>query len=104
MTFPIRAVVEDNPKLGITGNMSLDFPRIPLGTTVSRYVEMRNTWEYPVKVVPEIEGEIAWRVVSPMEPVYLDVDEFRRFNVSLDGSPPEGEYFGTLTLNIYRDI
>ncbi len=99
--YPIRAVVEDNPKLGITANRSLDFPRIPLNTVVTRDITLSNFYNFNIKIVPNITGDVTPYVVSSLDPILLDMGEDRRFNVSIAGKEL-GNYTGALTLDIYR--
>ncbi|HLF54825.1 MAG TPA: hypothetical protein VI612_03835 [Candidatus Nanoarchaeia archaeon] len=99
--YPIRAIVEDNPKLGITANRSLDFPRIPFNTVVTRHIVLSNFYDFNIKIVPNITGDVTPYVVSSLEPVLLDVGEERKFNVTIAGREL-GNYTGALMLDIYR--
>lgn len=101
-TYPIRAVIEVHRNLGITDNRSLDFPRIPIGTAVTREVLLNNIYGFKIKIVPSAEGNVTPYIISSMEPVFLETGEMKKFNVTIHGRGPPGNYSGNLILDLYK--
>jgi hypothetical protein len=104
MVYPIRAVFEHHKNLGITANQSLDYPRIPIGTAVTRDLVLNNVYGFDVRVVPSVEGNVTEYVISSMEPVLLEAGELEKFNVTIHAKGEPGNYTGNLTLDLYRII
>ena len=100
--YPIRAVFEVSKDLGITGNRSLDYPRIPIGTAVTRDIQLNNIYGFKIRIVPSAEGNVTPYITSSMEPVILEAQEMRTFNVTIHGKGPPGNYSGNLTLDLYK--
>ena len=100
--YPIRAVFEYSKNLGITANKSLDYPRIPIGTAVTRDILLDNIYGFKIRIVPSAEGNVTPYITSSMGPVVLDVQESKHFNVTIYGKGPPGNYSGNLTLDLYR--
>lgn len=104
MVYPIRAVFEHHKNLGITANQSLEYPRIPIGTAVTRDIVLNNIYGFDVRIVPSLEGNVTSYVTSSMKPVYLAVGEMEKFNVTIRAKGEPGNYTGNLTLDLYRMI
>jgi len=102
--YPIRAVMEYSRDLGITGNRSLDYPRIPIGTTVTRDIALNNDYGFRLRIVPSLQGNVTPYVVSSMAPITLEIGEIKKFNVSISGHGQPGNYTGNLTLDLYKLI
>jgi hypothetical protein len=104
MVYPIRAVFEHHKNLGITANQSLDYPRIPIGTAVTRDIMLNNIYGFRVRIVPSAEGNVTPYIISSMEPVLLETGEMEKFNVTIHAKGESGNYTGNLTLDLYRII
>lgn len=104
MIYPIRAVFEHHKNLGITANQSLEYPRIPIGTAVTRDIALNNIYGFDVRIVPSVEGNVTPYIISSMEPVYLSIGEMKKFNVTIHAKGEPGNYTGDLTLDLYRMI
>jgi hypothetical protein len=104
MVYPIRAVFEYNKNLGITDNRSLDYPRIPIGTAVTRDIILSNVYGFEIRIEPSAEGNVTPYITSSMQPVHLTVEESEHFNVTIHAKGPPGNYTGNLTLDLYRII
>ncbi len=100
--YPIRAVFEYHKNLGITANRSLDFPRIPIGTAVTRDITLNNIYGFKIRIVPSAEGNVTPYIISSMEPVFLETGEMKKFNVTIHGKGPPGNYSGNLILDLYK--
>jgi len=102
IVYPIRAVFEHHKNLGITGNRSLDYPRIPIGTAVTRDIQLNNIYGFKIRIVPSADGNVTPYIISSMGPVILEEGEMRKFNVTIHGKGLPGNYSGNLTLDIYK--